>query len=319
MQDTLVNIKELGLFDDGWGDSPGICYYDGYIHTVGQARTAIYPSNIHYVFDLSGNIIHKITAPFDPRSEANISLLDGKITCIGGAGSTQDIWQFDPAIAGYAAGSWSLINADFTASIGSRYMAAGADYGGWFYIIGGWNSSSVYKTQDFVSWTFVADLTGTAIDKISACGCCVFNSLIWLIGGGTNMASGGSAEFYASECNGKVYTLNPTSGALTEILTDQLKFGQIWLDAVATTDYIYVNKGYIDPNTLATQYPPDTTAVSGNNRGLFRSSDGTTWESLGLTDGLATLFERHRMGVVNVGDVPYLLGGYNSNDMWKIV
>lgn len=314
---SLICVKEVGLMDR-WGDSLGMCYYDGYLHAVGQAEVAIVASQYHYVFDLNGNVIHKITAPFSGRAESNISLLGGKITCIGSAGGAQDIWQFDPAIAGYTADSWTQINSSFVAAIGNRYMAAGADADGWFWIFGGWNNSTVYKTQNFTDWTFVSNLP-TDLDKVSGCGCCVFNGLIYLIGGSTNMDEGGADEFYNGNYFGKVWTFNPATEAFTEVYENQEHFGQIWLDAVATDDYIYVVKGYIRPEVIPVQFPPETDAVGGNNRGLLRSADGVTWESMNLTDGLATLFERHRAGVVAAENVAYILAGFNANDFWKIV
>lgn len=317
---SLTCIKEGGLMVDSngaprWGDSLALCYYDGMIQAIGQAEVAIYPSQLHYAWDLNGNIVHRYTAPFPARAETCVSLLGGKITSVGST-TTYDVWQFDPTIAGYTSASWSQITSNFIPSIGQRIMATSADVGGWFFIIGGWNRNTVYKTQDFTNWTLVATLP-TELESISACGCCVFNGLIWIIGGSTNMSSGAGTEFLAGQVNGRVFTLDPDDGTITEVHQDQERFGQVWLDAVATDDYIYVLKGYISSSMLS-QYPSGTAARFGNNRGLMRSADGQIWEDLSLTDGIATLYERHRAGAVKVNNNAYFLAGFNANDMWKI-
>jgi len=117
---TLTCIKEAGLMPE-WGDSLGMIYFDGKIHACAQARRAVYLSKLHYTFDINGNIIDTITAPFDARAEVNISTLGGKITVIGGSATgLVDIWQFDPTIAGYTASSWTQIDSNFVPKIGNR-------------------------------------------------------------------------------------------------------------------------------------------------------------------------------------------------------
>lgn len=312
---SLTCIKQSKLMDQ-WGDSLGCAFYDGNIHVVGQAVSAIHSSSLHYIFDVAGNRIAKFEAPYGTRAEACISTINGLLTAIGGTTQT-DIWQFNPAIAGNTAGSWYLINPNFAPAIGSRIMACSADVDGWCYIIGGWDRNTVYKTQDFLNWTLVCTLPA-ALHRVSAFGCCVFNGLIWIIGGGTNMPDGGTGvQFYQSDVNGGVYALDPADGSVTEMLIDQERFGNVWLDVTATDDFIYVNKGYIDSQQLD-QYPPDSQARAGNNRGLMRSPNGIDWEDMGTTDGLAFLFERHRAGAVSHDNIAYYLAGFNANDMWKI-
>lgn len=312
---NITCIKENGLCQDEWGDSIASTYFDGYIHGVGQARRAIFASNLHYVWDTSGNIIHKIEAPWDPRSEALLSKLNGKLYVIGSAGSLQDIWVFDPTVAGYTAASWSLVNASFVADIGNRYMAAGGDIGGWFYIAGGWGRTTVYKTQDFLTWTFVANLPAI-ISKISAPAFFIKDSLLWLVGGSCNMTTEDATGFYQGELNGHVHTMD-ASGTFTLLMSDQEKFGQVWLDGGTDGTNIFISKGYIDPTAFIAQYPPVTSANPSNNRGIMTSTDGVAWTDISPIDGLAIYHERHRTSMVNAGGIVYTLAGFMGNDMWK--
>lgn len=312
----LVCIKE-SLALSYWFDSGSAVYYDNYIHIIGSADRAVYPTSMHLVLDKFGNIIYNITAPFIANSELNLSLLNGKIYAIGGTNGIS-VWVFDPTVSGYAAGSWSEVNADFTAAIGERKMAWGTDYNGWFYIGGGWSGTNVYKTQNFTSWTFCANLP-SQINKLSGCGCCVFNNKIYIIGGGANQATNDFTGFYESEVNGYVYSFDPLTNTFNQVYQNQEHFGQTWLDAVSNNKYMYVIKGYIYPASISAQYPGGTNAVPTNNRGVLRSEDGVTWESLDLQYGHMFLSERHRASVVNVGDIPYIIAGFGSKDVWTIV
>lgn len=312
--DKLICLKANKLIDK-WFDSASCVYYDGYIHLIGSADRAVYPTNKHYVLNTFGDIIHSITCPWTANAEIVLSKLNNKIYIVGGTGS-QEIWSFDPAISGYTASSWILINA--SPSIGDRRMSFGGDINGWFYIGGGWGQSSIYKTQNFTDWTFCANLPAL-IDKLSGCACCVFNNKLWLIGGGANMATNDAVGFYESEVNGYVYTFDPTNNTFNQVYQNQEHFGQLWLDAVSNDKYIYVVKGYIYPSSIASQFPGVTNAVPRNNRGILRSQDGITWTSIDLKYGSNYFSERHRTSVVNINNTPYLMGGFQHNDMWRIV
>jgi hypothetical protein len=319
---TLTCIKEQGLMSyQGhfeWGDSLGVIYFDGKIHAVGQARRAIYPSNSHYVFDLNGNVLYNISAPFAARGEANVSTLGGKLTALGGAGNVQDIWQFDPS-TGYNAGSWTQIDADFTSKIGRRDFAASATVNGWFYMIGGTNNNTVYKTQNFTSWTLVGNLPSN-ITRLCACAFFVFQGKIWVIGGGANVTNSDAAAtggLYNSDLNGYVYNLNPATDTWTLVSQDKELFGSIWIDGAANSTAMYISKGYISTAQLAT-FPSGSGARFQNNRGLLRSTDGVNWTSMSLISGNAFFHESHRRGFLNVGEDIYSVAGFAANDMWKI-
>lgn len=301
---SLQCVRETGVWDE-WGDSAAACHYDGKLHTIGQARNAIIADNFHYVYDIAtGERLYKISGPFSGRGEACLSLIGNKITIVGGT-TTQDVWDFDPSRSGYAAGSWSQVNADYTGTLGNRKMAFCFDWNGWFYIGGGQTGDDIYKTQDFITWTYVCDLPNP-IKKLSACGCAVFNDKVYLIGGADNLSEESTAALYAADHSGYVYEFDPSDDSFTLLTTDTAKFGTIWIDAIATDSYIYVSAGL----DVATQR---------NVRGFWRSTDGVTWESVSTTDGLAFYGERHRTGVALCAGVPYLIGGYGWNDMWKIV
>jgi len=313
---ALVNIKETGLMDR-WGDSLGTAYFDGKIHAVGQAEVAIVESNKHYVFDLNGNVLYKITAPFEARAESICSTLNGKLYLVGGVSPTaQNVWVFDPTIAGYTAGSWSSVGS-YTSAIGSHPFCFGADMGGWFYYGGGVGINTFWRTQNFTTWENLGTLPSN-ISELAACGSCVHNGSLYVIGGTsqTTLAGGGAAATYAGNVHGYVYKY--THGTGWELVTqDKERFGQQWLDSISDGTYIYTVKGYISPAQFATYGA--TSARQGNNRGLMRSTDGVTWEDMSLFDGMATLFERHRSVGVRVDNTAYFLAGWGSNDMWKIV
>lgn len=308
----LTNIKEWSLLPN-WFDSPGTAYFDGKIHLVGQATQAITASNKHYVLDINGNLLHDITAPFSARAESLVSTLNGKLYCIGGT-TTQDVWEFDPTIAGYTAGSWSLTNASFVASIGDRIMAGGCDANGWFYIFGGWNQSTVYKTQNFTSWTLVGNLPAN-IDKISGCASFFFGGKIWVIGGSKTFGTT-VTDYYNGAVDGHVYSLDVSTDTWALVNTDKERFGQCWIDGFTDGTSMFILKGYISSAQFSTYGV--TNAVQGNNRGLMKSTDGITWTDLSLYDGFTFLFERHRAGVVNAGANGYIIGGFQGNDMWRV-
>lgn len=320
---TLTNIIEHRLMDYNgipqFGDALGMAYMYGYIHCVSQAREAIFPSSTHYVFDLSGNVIHKYTAPFSPRGEANISTLGGKITILGGANATQDIWQFDPTIAGYTAASWTQLDTNFEPEIGRRFYAAGADGNGWFYIFGGANNNTVYKTQNFTSWTLVGNLP-SPITRLCNCACFPFQGKIWLVGGVSNVTIEGrlaAGSIDAGDVDGYVYSFDPTTDTFTQVHQDKALFGSFWIDGAANSTAMYVSRGFISTAQLAT-YAPGSDARFFNNRGLLRSTDGLNWTSMPLIDGKAFFYESHRRGMIKAGESVFSLGGNAANDMWKI-
>lgn len=317
--DKLICIKPNNLITY-WADSMSCVYYDGYIHAIGSADRAIYPTKNHYVFDTHGNLIHMINAPWaSAKSEINLSKINGKIYTVGGTINNNEIWSFDPSVAGYTASSWVLVNDSAVSSIGNRYMAWSGDVNGWFYIGGGYGggaeNNKVYKTQNFTNWTHCATLP-TDILKISACGSTVFNNKIYLIGGATNFPTDDVNGLYASEVKGYVYVFDPANNSFTKLLEDQNKFGYIWIDAISIDNYIYVSKGFVSTAQGSSHSP---VLNQGNKRGMLRSSDGITWSEINLRYGDYYFYERHRPGVVNVLNTPYFLGGFSSNDMWKIV
>jgi len=316
---TLTCIKEAGLMPE-WGDSLGMIYFDGKIHACAQARRAVYLSKLHYTFDINGNIIDTITAPFDARAEVNISTLGGKITVIGGSATgLVDIWQFDPTIAGYTASSWTQIDSNFVPKIGNRVFAGHGTVNGWFYIFGGVDNNTVYKTQNFTSWTLVGNLP-TNIARVCASACFTFQNKIWVIGGATNVTNNdasGSGGLFSGNVDGYVYTLDPATDTWTLVHQDKELFGTFWLDGAANSTAMYVSKGYMSSTQLAT-YSGGSSARQGNNRGLLRSTDGVNWTSISLTSGNAFFYESHRRGFLNVGEDIYSLGGFSANDMWKI-
>lgn len=308
-------VKEFGMMDE-WGDALGPAYFDGKLHSVGQAKQANVPTALHYVWDTAGNRLHKYTPPFTNESEMICSkVVSGKLVAIGGTNASE-IWQFDPTVAGYTSASWSVINSNFIAAIGERPMSQGADAGGWFYIFGGRNNSTVYKTQNFTSWTLVGNLPAN-LTRWCAGACVSHGGKIYLIGGATNLASPYSnTEMQLAEVKGYVYEFNPTGDTYTLVLTDQVKFGQIWCDAGSDGTKIWLCQGLVSATQAATYVTPPR---AGNQRGLWYSSNaGATWTSQAVTDGTATLFERHRTGIAGTGSVAYLYCGNSANDLWRL-
>lgn len=307
----IVPVKSRGVLDR-WTDAVVLGYHNNQLHIIGGADHAVTSTNLHYVYDLNGNRVAKFTAPFTVRADCPYSLLGGKITIIGGDGGSvsgrTDIWQFDYSIAGNTVESWTQITSDFTPSIGGRILSFFCDHNGWFYIGGGQTKTDVYKTQDFLTWTLVCNLP-LALQYSATAACVSFNNKIWIIGG----ATGGSNEFgatalYNANLAGKVFSLSGTT--ITEELTDQSKFGSLWGNAVTSNQYIYYIKGTITGTQLS-QFPEGTTG--GNQKGMYRSADGVTWE---VIDSLPA---RHATGVCNVDGVPYLACGNFSNGIYKII
>jgi hypothetical protein len=308
-------IKEQGMMDV-WGDSLGAVYFDGNLHSVGQAQEASTPAALHYIWDVDGNRVAKITAPFTAEAEMICSkAVSGKLTAIGGTNASE-IWQFDPAIAGNTAGSWTQIDSSFITEIGARAMSQGADANGWFYIFGGRDNSTVYKTQNFTSWTLVGSLPAN-LTRWCGGACCEHGGKIYLIGGATNLGSPyGNTEMLAAEVLGYVYRFDPADDSFTLVTTDQVKFGQVWCDAGSDGTKIWLCQGYVSATQAATYGVPPRV---GNQRGLWYSSDnGANWSSQSLIDGPATLFERHRTGIASTGSVAYLYCGNFANDLWRL-
>lgn len=290
-----------------WTDSLASVSFGGYIHLIGGAVNAVYGSKLHQVFDTSGNVIARYEGPFTGTNEANLSLIKtDKIVLVGGT-VANEVWEVAPA-SGYVSGSWTQLSADFSGDIGTRQMAFSFDLNGWFYIGGGWGRDTMYKTQNFTSWTLVGDLPNN-IKKLSACAFFTHKGKGYCIGGSDNMATNDSAGFYAGNKSGYVYCFDPSDDSWTLVTTNTGHFGTIWIDGCSDGTNMYVIKGQ------------DTTTVKNVRGCLYSADDGATWSSIDLVDtvlGIEVLAERHRAAMVVVGGVPYILGGYGCNDMWKI-
>lgn len=298
----LQCLQEYGVCTEHT-DSMAMAYFDGKIHAFGGAVQAVTASNLHQAYDTSGNLISRYSAPFTADAEMLVSYIkSGKLVVVGQV-SQQEIWEFDPTVAGYASGSWTQITSDFTASIGGRLAAWGADIGGEFFIGGGFNGTDVYKTSNFTSFTSVGSLPA-AISRISACGFCVHKGVLHVVGGATRLGSPyGKTEFYAAERLGHHYTFDGSSWTLVE--TDATKFGHIWGDLVSDGTTLWYAKGY---------------KVNTNERGLLRSDDdGATWSEVSpLNDDLCWFVESHRRGFLSTSGAAYFFGGNFVNDAWKL-
>lgn len=296
-----------------WGDSLVPVWFDNKLHCAGQARRAIYPENTHLVFDLEGNLLYNIAAPFNARAEGPTVVLNNKLYVFGGT-TTQDTWCFDPTIDGYTANSWYLVG-NYQSAIGGRKAAWGIVLNGWFYCGGGIGSTTVYKTQNFTTWTLVGNLP-TNIAYITTMAWFEFQGKLWVIGGSAGITSE-SVSIYDGAVDGYVYSFDPVTEIWTLVHQDKELFGSMFIDGGANSTAMYVSKGYISAQQLAT-FPPGSNARQGNNRGLLRSTDGINWTEVTLTDGLAFFYESHRRGLVTVGEDIYSLAGFAANDMWKI-
>lgn len=310
---SLQCIKPTGLLTTltglpRWADSLAAVEFGGNIHLVGRAVNAVFGSKLHQVFDINGNSVALYEGPFTGTNEANLSLIkSGKIVCVGGT-TSNEIWEFDTT-AGYASGSWTQLSADFSGAIGQRKMAFSFDLNGWFYIGGGWGGDTLYKTQNFTSWTLVHTLPN-AIKKLSGCAFFTHNGKGYCIGGADNMATNDSTGFYAAANSGYVYRFDPADDSWTLVTTSTANFGTVWIDGVSDGTNIYVNKG-MNSSTFV------------NQRGLLYSSDdGVTWNTIDPSDtvlGVEVLAERHRAAMVLVAGAVYIIAGYGCNDMWKIL
>jgi len=319
---------KTGVFPN-WLDSATGVDFNGQIHLMGAAIGAITPSNKHYVYSYARQRLVAIDAPWGPRAEVNVSLLDDKMTIVGNSGHTQDVWQFDPAIAGNAAGSWTQLSSSHVAEIGNRYNSTGCDGGnGWFYLFGGWGNNTVVRTQTFLDgdWEEVATFPA-GIGQLNSNGCCLHSGLIYLIGGSSNMPTNDEAGFYGSEINGHVYTFNPTTYAFTLVTTDKQKFGQMWIDACSDGTNLFVSKGYISESQYAAYSSPPAGVRTLNNRGFFVSTDnGANWSSmanegakLACIDDLESYAERHRASLFLANGEVNAVAGYGTNDWWRVV
>jgi hypothetical protein len=317
MSISIECIKEKRILPK-WFDSATAGYYDGYIHLVGQAEYATVLKNTHYVFDLNGNIVHSLlSAPFGNRGEGLVSYLNGKMYQVGST-TIDDVWSFDPSIAGYTNASWQWVNTNFVPQIGRRVMAGGCDANGWFYIFGGWNNNTVYKTQDFVNWTSLGNLPSN-INRLSSAGYCFFNNKIYVVGGVSNVTAFNTSAFYNGNVDGYVYTLDPATGTWTQIHQDKVKFGCCWGNLQTDGTYLYWVRGYVSTAQAATFNPGDGIIADYNQRGVYASLDGITWTNVSLyaQNNLGFLFERHATPNTRVGNAAYFIGGFAANDMWK--
>lgn len=311
-------IKEMNLLPK-WFDSATAGYYGGYIHLVGQAEKAVTLKNTHYVLDLNGNIVYSLTPPFGNRGEGLVSYLNGKMYQVGST-TIDDVWSFDPSIAGYTNASWVQVNANFVPQMGRRAMAAGCDANnGWFYIFGGWANNTVYKTQDFITWTSLGNLP-TNIAYISSAGCCFFQNKIWLVGGVANVTSFSSASFYNGDVDGYVYTFDPVTETFTQVHQDNVKFGCCWGNLQTDGTNLYWIRGYVSQEQGSQFNPGDGIRPYYNQRGVYSSPDGINWTDVSLyaENNTGFLFERHATPNVRVGNAVYFLGGFAANDVWKI-
>lgn len=310
-------IRQANLLPE-WFDSATAGYYDGYIHLVGQATKAVIPTNTHYVLDLNGEVVHFLTPPIGDRAEGLVSHLNGKMYQVGGI-AKDDVWCFDPSKAGYSNSSWQMTNPNFSTLIGRRVMAGGCDANGWFYIFGGWDNNTVWKTQDFVDWIYVGELPPD-LNRLSSAGCCLFQGKIWVVGGVSNVMGINTESFYNGTVEGHVYTLDPTTDKWTKIHRDKVKFGCCWGNLQTDGTCLYWVRGFVSSAQAATFDSEDGIVANYNQRGVYASMDGIKWTEVSLyaENNLGFLFERHATAHVRVGNAVYFLGGFAANDMWKL-
>lgn len=315
----ITFIKQNKVFPE-WCDSAAMIHFDGYVHAMGQARNAIFPSKMHYVFmDVAPYTrLYEITAPFEADAEMLVSrILPGKLAVISGTSNTGKVWVFDPAIAGYTAGSWYLHASNVLADTGPRVMAIGADANGEFFTMGGLGNNTIYKTSDLTNWSFVRNLPAN-MTGISAAASCEHKGKIITAGGATHIASPySSVELYEGNVDGYVHSFNPADNSITEVLRSQSLWGQIWTDMVSDGTNLFGSRGYISSSQITNFYGGVSTATSKyqNNRGILKSTDdGATWNYMSLMDGLKFLFERHRAPMVRVRNEAHLFAGFGAND-----
>jgi hypothetical protein len=310
-------IKQANLLPD-WFDGATAGFYDGYIHLVGQAAKAVTPRNTHYVLDSNGEVVHALTPPFGGRAEGLVSHLNGKMYQVGGI-AIDDVWSFDPSIAGYTNESWRRVNPDFSSRIGRRVMAGGCDANGWFYIFGGWDNNTVWKTRDFIEWTFVGELPSEII-RLSSAGCCLFQGKIWVVGGVSDVKGFETDRLYSGKVDGYVYTLDPVTDGWTQVHRDKVRFGCCWGNLGTDGTLLYWIRGYVSREQAATFDPGDGIVPHYNQRGVYASADGVTWSDVSLyaENNLGFLFERHATAHVRVGNAAFFMGGFGANDMWRL-
>ncbi len=314
---SFTCMKQWGFLGPDWYDSvSGILGNDGFIHLIGSAHFAIAATNDHWVLDPSDlSIVHHISAPWNPIGETGLSKLLGgnKIVRCGGAGGTAfDAWLFDPSVAGYTAGSWSEIIDDASSQTGDRRMAAHVDFGTEHFIFGGWNNDTYCKTSDFLTYTTLGTLP-TNIKRISGCAYGEFGGKIRLIGGSTEMATGGPTEFLSGRFRGGNWSYTPGTNTFTQESADSIpNFGTCWCDFGKTASQFYVGRGYNSP--LSADFIPE----DGNKRGVLISTDGVTFTEMSpLLDGRKAFYERHRASYVQLDANRLLMaGGFAANGAW---
>lgn len=317
----LTLIKEWNALPI-WTDSISVIRWtDGFIHGIGGAIHANLASGTHYVFDDNGNIIHEIPNAVTPVGEQIVStVISGKIVAgLGSITGSQEVFVFDPSIAGYTAASWSLLG-DVESAIGKRTNGVGFDYNGWFYLVGGGRQDNWVKTQDFVTWTVVGTLP-TNMKKIAGPGCCVKGTKAYYVGGSTNMPNTGdfSVDYLNGDFDGRIWEIDMPSETITEIGQDIPKFGQVWLDMAATDNAIYTSCGYVS----ATNAPGQGLADAQNIRGFYRSTDGgSSWTAINLqasNEARSVYYEKHRTSMVKISATKLFAGfGFQGNKVWHL-
>lgn len=298
-------IKNKGVLPL-WTDSIAVCWYAGQLHFIGGAVNALNGSKLHYIYNFDGTTLtltNTITGPFTGTNEATISLLNGKLTLIGGT-TSNEIWDYDPSRAGKTASSWIQKDADLTLSIGGRKMAAGIDLGTYHYQIGGWGNQTVYKTQNFTAWTLVGN-TPANIPKWAGGGFCAHKGKGYLVGGAKNVAADGSDYLQDAQLGGYVYCLDPAGDTWTLVSTDD-KHKTVWCDIGSDGTNLWMKQGKL-PST------------DKNLRGLYKSTDdGATWSSVSVHSGTDTLFETHRSSMCLTPYGLIITMGFNANNFWVL-
>jgi hypothetical protein len=319
----LTCIKARGM-TDGWVDSMACADFDGKIQGIAPVQAAVTPTSLHYVWNYSGTRLSKFTAPFPAIAEMMVSkILTGKLVAVGGNTGTQ-AWEFDPTVAGYAAGSWSQIGTlTYEGGPGLSTYGRGCDLGGWFYRFGGTDNNHFYRTQTFENdWEDLGELPAN-LTRWAAGAICSHKGKAILVGGVTNVGSPfGGAEAQAAEVMGYVYEFDPADDSFTLLATDQLKFGSMWCDIVSDGSSLFAVKGFISAPQYDNFYvaPPAHVKRGLNNRGVFKSTDdGTTWSEIaGVEVGADTFCERHATGGVAFNSVAHFLTSNFCNDLWSV-
>lgn len=238
-------------------------------------------------------------AGFSPRFFHGVTTFDDRLWVIGGSGNTNDVWSSADGA------NWTL-EAEH-AGFSPRYGMGIATYNNQIWIMGGkysyidsqgrmisGNSNEVWTSRDGVTWT---EVNGNPLfEKLEFRPAAVYDSKLWLAGGGRDVAAYNPAKYPApyayntvwSSSDGKNWTIESSNAGFSP------RYGQ---SVTEFDNRLWVIGGY-DPSNY--QDENDVWSYQSKNQSLIHNNETTLPHTL--------ITENETSNIINKSSIPTKAG-----------